>query len=103
MTREEFYQKLPLFSDHPTTAVPSPQKFRAVYDALADEGAKEILSIHISTSLSAVAEVARSAARETTTVPVTVLDSHVNSALEPGFWWKPPQNWLPQAIRYQTS
>ena len=75
MTREEFYQKLPLFSDHPTTAVPSPQKFRAVYDALADEGAKEILSIHISTSLSAVAEVARSAARETTTVPVTVLDS----------------------------
>ncbi|MGB9521433.1 MAG: DegV family protein [Anaerolineales bacterium] len=75
MTREEFYQKLPLFTEHPTTAVPSPQKFRAVFDALADEGASEILSIHISTALSAVVEVARSAARETTSVPVTVFDS----------------------------
>jgi DegV family protein with EDD domain len=75
MGREEFYQKLPTFVDNPTTAVPSPQKFRALYDDLADEGASEVLSIHISTKLSAVIDVARTAAKETTSVPVTVFDS----------------------------
>jgi len=75
MTREEFYEKLPHFPGHPTTAVPSPQKFHAIYDALADEGATEILSIHISVSLSAIVNVANTAARETTSVPVTVVDS----------------------------
>lgn len=75
ITREEFYEKLPTFPVHPTTAVPSPQKFRAVYDTLADEGASEVLSIHISISLSATVDVARVAAQETTSVPVIVLDS----------------------------
>ncbi|MBN1537728.1 MAG: DegV family protein [Anaerolineales bacterium] len=75
MTRDEFYAKLPVFSDHPTTAVPSRQKFHAIYDALADEGASEVLSIHISTALSAVADIARTAADETTAALVTVLDS----------------------------
>ena len=65
----------PDFIEHPTTAVPSPQKFHAVYDSLADEGASEVLSIHISESLSAIVNVARTAAAETTSVPVTVLDS----------------------------
>ena len=75
MKRDEFYTKLPTFPTHPTTAVPSPQKFRAVYDSLTDEGATDILSIHISVALSAVVDVARTAAKETTSVPVTVFDS----------------------------
>jgi DegV family protein with EDD domain len=75
MGREEFYTRLPTFSEQPTTAVPSPQKFRAMYDALADEGASAVISIHISVALSAVVDVARIAAQETTSVPVTVLDS----------------------------
>ncbi len=75
MKRDEFYTKLPTFPTHPTTAVPSPQKFRAVYDSLTDEGATDILSIHISVALSAVVDVARIAAKETTSVPVTVFDS----------------------------
>jgi len=75
MTRDEFYTKLPTFPVQPTTAVPSMQKFRAIYDALADEGAKEVLSIHISTSLSGIVNVAQVAARETASVPVTVFDS----------------------------
>jgi DegV family protein with EDD domain len=75
ITREEFYHRLPDFPQHPTTAVPSLQKFHAIYDSLTDEGASEILSIHISNSLSAVADIARSAAKETPSVPVTVLDS----------------------------
>src|SRR5512143_3741676 len=64
MTREEFYRKLPAFTKQPTTAVPSPQKFRAMYDALADEGASAVLSIHISSSLSAIVNVAQVAAQE---------------------------------------
>jgi DegV family protein with EDD domain len=75
MTREEFYTKLPTFTHHPTTAVPSPRKFHAVYEALAEEGASEVLSIHISNTLSAIVDVAQNAAQETTSVPVTVFDS----------------------------
>jgi DegV family protein with EDD domain len=75
ITRGEFYKKLPTFPIHPTTAVPSPQKFRALYDSLTDEGATDVISIHISVSLSAVVNVARVAAQENNTVPVTVFDS----------------------------
>ena len=75
MTRAEFYHRLPTFPHHPSTAVPSTERFRAAYNTLADEGASEVLSIHISIALSAVVDVARLAARETTSVPVTVIDS----------------------------
>jgi DegV family protein with EDD domain len=75
ITREEFYNRLPTFPVHPTTAAPSPLKFRALYDSLADEGATDVLSIHISVALSAVVDVARVAARETQSVPVAVFDS----------------------------
>src|SRR5512136_1460622 len=75
ITREEFYTKLPTFPVHPTTAVPSTNRFRALYDTLAEEGASDVLSIHVSAGLSAVADVARTAARETASAAVTVLDS----------------------------
>ncbi len=75
MKRDEFYTRLPSFSTHPPTAVPSPQKFHAIYQALADEGASEILSIHISATLSGTVDVARSAAQETTPALVKVFDS----------------------------
>jgi DegV family protein with EDD domain len=75
ITRDEFYKRLPTFPEHPTTAVPSSLKFHSLYDALLDEGASEILSIHISSTLSAIVNVARTAAAETSSVPVTVLDS----------------------------
>ncbi len=75
ISREEFYRNLPVYPEHPTTAVPSPQKFHAIYEALADEGATQVLSIHISSGLSAVVDVARVAARETKSISVTVIDS----------------------------
>jgi DegV family protein with EDD domain len=84
ITREEFYQKLPSFHEQPTTAVPSPLKFHALYDAFADEGASEVLSIHISASLSGILSVAQVAAHETTSIPVTVFDSRQLS-LRTGF------------------
>ena len=75
LTREEFYQRLPEWDPPPTTATPSPESFIETYDRLAGEGASEILSIHISVSLSATVDVARVAAERTTSVPVTVYDS----------------------------
>jgi DegV family protein with EDD domain len=75
LTREEFYKKLPYFPRHPTTAAPSPPKFHAIYDDLAEQGADQVLSIHISSALSAVLDVAHIAASETTSTRVTVFDS----------------------------
>ena len=75
ISREEFYTRLPSFSTHPTTAVPSTERFVVEYNTLADEGASEILSIHISTALSGVMHVASIAARETATTQITVFDS----------------------------
>jgi DegV family protein with EDD domain len=75
LSRREFYERLPSFQPSPTTAVPSPDVFRQVYEHLAAEGASEVLSIHISVKLSAMVEIAREAAKETTSIPVTVFDS----------------------------
>jgi len=76
ITREEFYSRLPDFPEHPTTAVPSIGRFTAAYNTLADEGATEVLSIHISSALSGVMDMARLAADSSETVHVTVIDSH---------------------------
>lgn len=75
MTRQAFYEQLPHFATHPTTATPGAGLFTEAYQRLADAGAAEILSIHISKSLSATVDVARIAAQEFKAAAVTVLDS----------------------------
>ncbi len=75
MTREEFYRNLPTYHPAPTTAAASPEKYRQVYESLARQGAREILSIHISVSLSTVLNTARLAAQQVESIPVTVYDS----------------------------
>lgn len=75
ISREEFYSRLPSFPAYPTTAAPSPDKFRAIYNTLAEEGATEVISIHVSSNLSAVMDVAKIAALSKTALPVTVYDS----------------------------
>ncbi len=75
LSRQEFYSRLPSFSIPPTTAVPGHEVFARAYRELATGGATEILSIHISPTLSGMLDVARVAAREFDEVPVTVLDS----------------------------
>ena len=75
LTREQFYAQLPGFNPAPTTATPSPEIFKQAFEKLADAGAKAILSIHISESLSATINSARIAAEQFTRIPVTVLDS----------------------------
>lgn len=75
MSRQEFYEGLADFDAHPMTSVPGPGQFLEVYQQLAAEGASQILSIHIGSSLSAVINSARLAAEEPGTIPVTAFDS----------------------------
>jgi DegV family protein with EDD domain len=75
ISRQEFYQRLPESDPLPTTATPGVDAFRQTYEDLAEEGSSEILSIHISISLSSTVDVARAAAKQTLEVPVTVFDS----------------------------
>lgn len=75
LSRRAFYEGLPDYKTFPTTAVPGVGAFKQAYERLANEGATEILSLHISISLSAVVNVARLAAEEVKSVRVTVLDS----------------------------
>jgi DegV family protein with EDD domain len=75
MSRQEFYEGLPHFDTHPMTSVPGPGVFVETFETLAAEGATEILSIHIASSLSAMASSARLAAEQWDKLPVKVFDS----------------------------
>ena len=75
ITRQEFYSRLPQSDAFPTTAAPGIDQFTAVYTQLMESGAEQILSIHISASLSAVMDVASKAAEQFSGIPVTVYDS----------------------------
>lgn len=74
LSRQEFYQKLPDYETPPLTSAPGPETFRKIYEQLAEEGATEILSMHISASLSATYNVAQAAAQTTEAIPVTPFD-----------------------------
>ena len=76
ITRDEFYTNLPNYPVNPTTAAPGPGMFQKAYEKLAEEGATEIISIHISISLSSTLDSARAGAEQTQSIPVMVIDSH---------------------------
>ena len=75
ISHHEFYERLPNYNPAPTTAAPGVDVFKQAYATLAHAGATEIVSIHVSATLSAVTEVARVAAQEYRDIPVTVVDS----------------------------
>jgi DegV family protein with EDD domain len=75
ISREQFYTDLPDYVIHPTTGTPGTDAFTQVFSRLVSEGATEILSIHISKSLSATLDIAQTAASAFTQIPVTVRDS----------------------------
>jgi DegV family protein with EDD domain len=74
LSRQEFYEMLPDAEVFPTTAVPGISVFTKTYQDLADYGASEVLSIHISETLSATPQVATKAAEEAEAIAVTVFD-----------------------------
>lgn len=57
-----------------TTSRPNPERFSALYEKLAQAGAMEIVSIHISSSMSGTSEAAQLAAARSP-IPVHVVDS----------------------------
>ena len=75
MTHAQFYESLPHFEAQPTTSVPGPGQFVQAYEQLAEAGASEIISVHIGSGLSAMVAVARLAAEEVKSVPVTIFDA----------------------------
>lgn len=74
ITRMDFYRRIVNRKEIPKTAAPSVGSFSEVYNRLADEGAREILSIHISRGLSNLADVAKLAAQSIERVHVHVLE-----------------------------
>ena len=79
ITSDEFFARLVRESAVPTTSQPPPQRFRDVYESLASEGAGEILSIHVSGSLSGTLEAARQGAAGLDKVRIRHVDSRFTS------------------------
>jgi DegV family protein with EDD domain len=75
LTRDEFYQKLLQYDPYPTTAAPSSGSLAAVYQQLADEGAADIISVHIASSLSATCQAAHLGAEAVEGANVHIFDS----------------------------
>jgi DegV family protein with EDD domain len=73
LTREEFYKQLPY--SRVSTSAPGMGTFIKMYEQMRLQGATEILSIHISKSLSNVFNVALIAFEAMTDIPVKVIDS----------------------------
>ena len=75
LTRHEFYENLPGYHAFPTTAAPAPAVFTAAYQELVDDGATEILSLHIATSLSNTLNAARLGSQDVSGAKITMWDT----------------------------
>jgi len=62
LSRPEFYRRLPFLREPATTAAPSPQVFEMAYEKVMAAGAERVLSMHLSSKLSGLIDVARIAA-----------------------------------------
>jgi len=72
---QEFYRRFRESDDLPTTSVPPLGYFLEFYREVA-RGAEAIVSIHLSTHLSATVETAKAAGKELPDIPIQVIDSH---------------------------
>ena len=76
---EEFYNLLQNTEDMPTTSTPSPGEFLELYKKVAEDD-PNILSIHISSGLSATYDVALKAASQLPDIHITLVDTRTLSA-----------------------
>ena len=74
-----FFERLEREPVLPTTSQPSAGAFREVYQRLAEEGATEILSIHVSEKLSGTLDSARQGAQGVEGVRIEFLDSQLTT------------------------
>jgi DegV family protein with EDD domain len=74
LSADAFYDRFRTGRPSVSTAQPSPGRFAAAYEAAADRGAAEILSVHIGSSLSGTVNSARLAS-QVSPVPVRIVDT----------------------------
>ena len=75
ISAEEMYERLPSCDPLPTTSQPSVGDFATVYGQLVEEGARAIVSVHLSSGISGTVNSARLAAEQLDGVPVEIVDS----------------------------
>lgn len=75
ITRKEFYNNLPTYTQVPGTSAPGIGLFIKEYKKLAAEGATHIISMHIHSGLSNLANVARMAAQAVAPLRVTIIET----------------------------
>jgi DegV family protein with EDD domain len=73
LSRQQFYEQLPVWTTPPTTSAPGEETFSACYERLVHEGASAIISMHPLDKLSNLANVARLGAAHISAVPVQVV------------------------------
>ena len=78
LTKEEFYQKLKAAKSLPTTAQPTPEDFRRVYEKLLQEN-QSIISIHISRKMSGTVDSAETARKMLSGSDIEVIDSEMTT------------------------
>ena len=83
ISTEAFYEKLIAYKQQtgqmPTTSQPSPGDFQAVYERLAAQGVKDVISIHVSAKASGTCQSAELAAQSVPDLRVHVVDSGTTS------------------------
>ncbi len=72
---DAFWEKLRTSNDAPATAAPSAGDFQKAYESLAGQGATGVVSIHLSSKLSATYQSASVAASEVSGTPIEVFDT----------------------------
>jgi DegV family protein with EDD domain len=80
LSTEDFWSKLRSTQDAPSTAAPSAGDFQTAYEKLIADGATGVVSVHLSSKLSATYQSAEVAAKEVRGVPVEVVDTLAVSA-----------------------
>ncbi|MCL5995208.1 MAG: DegV family protein [Chloroflexi bacterium] len=77
LSRQQFYSNLDSYREIPKTAAPSPETFVKVFREARNQGADEIIAIHVNRKFSALCNVAEVAAQEVATegLRVHVVDS----------------------------
>ena len=63
ISRSEFYKRIPALATPATTAAPSIATFEHVYERLLSRGNRQVLSIHVASSLSSMVDIATQAAK----------------------------------------
>ena len=75
LTRQDFYEQLPNYNPYPKTAAPGVGMYSEIYQRLADEGADQVISLHIHSGLSNLSNTARLAAEAAEKVKVSVIEA----------------------------